>query len=79
MNGVEPVSVVIPVYNAARELDRCLASVHATVPGDTEVLVIDDASPDPATVAVLRDWQEKTSASWNFLAVDENRGFVEAI
>ncbi len=77
MNGVEPVSVVIPVYNAHRELDRCLASVHATVPDDTEVLVIDDASPDSATVAVLRDWQEKTSASWKFLAVDENRGFVE--
>jgi GT2 family glycosyltransferase len=76
MNGFDPVSVVIPVYNAPQELDRCLASVHSTVPGHTEVVVIDDASPDPSTAAVLRRWRAKTPASWRFHDVDENRGFV---
>ena len=71
-----PVSVVIPVYNAPEELESCLASVYSTVPGDTEVVVIDDASPDPATAAVLRRWQEKASGAWRFLANRENRGFV---
>jgi GT2 family glycosyltransferase len=76
MNGAESVSVVIPVYNAAEELDRCLASVNSTVPNSTEVVVIDDASPDPSVAAVLRRWREKTPASWKFIANPENRGFV---
>ena len=73
---MSPASVVISVYNAPEELERCLASVHSTVPGETEVVVIDDASPDPATAAVLRRWQEKTPGRWRFLANKENRGFV---
>lgn len=71
-----PASVVIPVYNAPRELDRCLASVHATVPGETEVVVIDDASPDPSVAALLRRWREKAPSSWRFHGADNNRGFV---
>jgi GT2 family glycosyltransferase len=71
-----PVSVVIPVYNAPEALERCLASVYSTVPGDTEVVVIDDASPDPSTVEVLRRWQEIMSVSWKFHVNQKNRGFV---
>jgi GT2 family glycosyltransferase len=71
-----PVSVVIPVYNAPEELERCLASVYSTVPGDTEVVVIDDASPDPSTAEVLRRWREIMPVSWKFHANQINRGFV---
>jgi GT2 family glycosyltransferase len=76
MIGAEPVSVVVPVYNAAEELERCLASVRSTVSNSTEVVVIDDASPDPSTADVLRRWREKSPAGWKFLANRENRGFV---
>ena len=71
-----PVSVVIPVYNAPEELERCLASVYSTVPGDTEVVVIDDASPDPSTAEVLRRWREIMPVSWKFHANQKNRGCV---
>jgi len=71
-----PVSVVIPVYNAPEELERCLASVYSTVPGDTEVVVIDDASSDPSTAEVLRRWREIMPVSWKFHANQINRGFV---
>ena len=71
-----PVSVVIPVYNAPEELERCLASVYSTVPGDIEVVVIDDASPDPSTAEVLRRWREIMPVSWKFHANQKNRGFV---
>ena len=73
---MNPVSVVIPVYNAPRELERCLASVYSTVPDDTEVVVIDDASPDPSTAEVLRRWREILPVSWKFHANQKNRGFV---
>ena len=71
-----PISVVIPVYNAPEELERCLASVYSTVPGDTEVVVIDDASPDPSTAEVLRRWRETMPVSWKFHSNQKNRGFV---
>ena len=73
---MNPVSVVIPVYNAPRELEHCLASVYSTVPGDTEVVVLDDGSPDPSTAEVLRRWREILPVSWKFHANQKNRGFV---
>ena len=72
----EAISVVIPVYNAALELEVCLRSVHATVPPGTEVIVIDDASPDVATRALLDSWAQKAIPGWVFEANARNLGFV---
>jgi GT2 family glycosyltransferase len=70
------ISVVIPVYNAPEELDRCLASVQSTVTPATPVIVIDDASPDEAAVTVLRNWRDATAGAWKFHANEANLGFV---
>ena len=40
------ISVVIPAYNAARFLPRCLASVFAQTLKPDEVIVVDDGSTD---------------------------------
>jgi len=71
-----PLCVVIPAYNAAEELNTCLESVYSTVPVNTEVIVIDDASPDPAAQKVIRSWRERMADHWSFLANKENQGFV---
>lgn len=69
-------TVVIPAYNAAEELECCLQTVLATVPDGAEILVIDDASPDPEVGRVLRRWQRRANTLWRFAANDQNRGFV---
>ncbi|MCW3840454.1 glycosyltransferase [Micromonospora yasonensis] len=46
MNPAPTVSVVIPVYNAAKTLRRCLDSVAAQTHPPLEVLVVDDGSTD---------------------------------
>ena len=74
--SILPLSIVIPVYNAPEELDACLESVHSTVHGPIEVLIIDDASPEPGTGAVLRRWRERMSNRWKFFVNEENLGFV---
>lgn len=71
------ISVVIPVYNAAEELACCLDSVLESVPAVTEIVIIDDASPDRATRDLLDRWRQAAPRSWKFLAHTENRGFVE--
>ena len=69
-------SVVIPAFNAPQELDGCLESVAASTPAGTEVVVIDDASTDPATREVLADWRRRAHGGWRFLANQRNLGFV---
>ena len=69
-------SVIIPVHNAPDELECCLASVYATVPDGTEVIIIDDASTDAEVTTVLRRWQRRTGPSWRFRIQQQNLGFV---
>ena len=47
------VSVVIPYYNQPDYLADCVGSVLAQTFDDVEVVVVDDASPEPAAAAVL--------------------------
>ena len=47
------VAVVVPVHGGLRPTLACLASVHATVPSGTPVLVVDDASPEPELAGAL--------------------------
>ena len=65
-------ALVIPVFNAVEPLRRCLAAVRASVGADTSVVVIDDASTDPAVAGVL----EELAAGWQVIRQSENRGFV---
>ena len=72
-------SVIVPVHNAPEELERCLASVAATIPSDTEVIVIDDASQDKGVRKVLAHWQQKAGPHWRFHFQQENLGFVATV
>lgn len=47
------VTVIVPVYNAADELERCVASLARNTTYPARLLLIDDASTDPRTDAVL--------------------------
>jgi glycosyltransferase involved in cell wall biosynthesis len=49
------ISVVVPCYNAHRYLEETLASVRAQTRDDVEIVLVDDGSNDPATLALLAD------------------------
>lgn len=68
-------TVIIPVFNAPEALARCIAAVAATLPQEAAVLVIDDASTDPAVDDVLRH----CPASWRQQRQAVNRGFVATV
>lgn len=73
----QPVDVIIPVYRGLAETRACLDSVLATVPPHLgEVIVIEDASPEPELVA----WLESLAAQHpriTLLRNPENLGFVQ--
>ena len=64
--------VVIPVFNAPDELARCLAAVRRTIGTAADVIVIDDASTDPAIAELL----ESACTGWTVIRQPQNLGFV---
>lgn len=72
-------SIIIPAYNAAAYLTRCLDSIFSQGYGDCEVIVIDDGSTD-GTAALLEGYpQAKVIRQENHgMATARNRGIDEA-
>ena len=57
-NGSETVSIIIPIHNTARCLDRCVESALQQSYRNIEVLLIDDGSTD-GSGKLCDDWAER--------------------
>lgn len=53
-------SIIIPVYNVENYINKCLKSVFKNLPPRTEVIVINDGSPDDSEKIIL-DYVDKHS------------------
>ncbi len=81
MNAGPAVTVVIPLYNKAREINRTLRSVQAQTRSDYQVIVVDDGSADGGgeAVAALGDPRFRLIRQRNGgVSVARNRGLEEA-
>ena len=72
----EVVDVIVPVYNAVADLRRCVASVRACTATPYRLLLIDDASTDPAVAAYFIELESDLPDNWLLLRNDRNLGFV---
>lgn len=73
-----PVDVIVPVYNGAVALQRCLNSVLSSeLVTPFSVIVIDDASPDPAVQPVLATYASNERVT--LLRNEVNLGFVGTV
>jgi len=77
------VSVIIPVFNASRTLERCLASVFAATYKNYEVVVVDDASADDSVsiagrfpCRLLRQKENRGPAAARNLGAREAKGEI---
>ncbi|GAA0712843.1 glycosyltransferase family 2 protein [Dokdonella soli] len=68
------VAIVVPVYNAPDLVERCLDAVLAHTTGRARLIVIDDASPDPAIAPLLAHYAGLARVS--VLRNGTNRGFT---
>jgi GT2 family glycosyltransferase len=68
--------IIVPVFNAVEKLKACLESIARTVPTDTRVLLIDDASTDDDVRPMLQTWVNEAKASRGLIVHEKNRGFV---
>jgi GT2 family glycosyltransferase len=67
------VSVVIPTWNGARHLERCLAALAAQTRPADEIVVVDNGSTDGTA-----DWLRARFPAARLVVNDENRGFARA-
>lgn len=75
-----PVAIVLPVYRECALVQACLNSVLASLPHNripAQVVVVDDASPEPA----LSAWLDKQAATGRItlLRNPHNLGFIETV
>lgn len=71
------ISVVVPVFNAFEELQRCLASLRDNVSEANQVIIIDDASTDERVIPWVEEFVGPPGPRWRFVRQPRNRGFVE--
>jgi len=72
------IDVVVPLYRGLDESRRCLESVlGATNRTPFELVMVDDASPEPAVSALAREVAGRAGAT--LLVNERNRGFVHSV
>jgi GT2 family glycosyltransferase len=67
-------SIIIPSHNRADLLHRCLAAVKRHAPADSEILVVDDASPNQAASKTAHAF-----AGVRVLRLERRHGFCAAV
>lgn len=75
--SVDECVIIMPVYNAAPAVTRCLAALREHTPAGARLLVIDDASTDPAIPPLLA-----VAAGWPGVTVlrnEVNLGFTRTV
>lgn len=54
------VSIIVPVYNAEKYIDRCIKSIIEQTYKNVEIILINDGSKD-SSLSILRDFEKKDS------------------
>ena len=67
------ISVIIPVFNVEKYLDKCMESVLTNTYRDLEVICVNDGSTDRCP-EILRKWKERDLRV--IIVNQENRGVV---
>ena len=58
---MEPlISVIVPVYNVEKYLDRCITSIVEQTYKNLEIILVDDGSPDNSG-KICDQWTERDS------------------
>lgn len=72
-----PICIIIPIYNAADDLRRCLISLERNVTTAARLIMVDDCSPDPQISVILDAWDGRPNVQ--IIRNKQNLGFSGSI
>ncbi len=63
--SITDLAIIVPIFQAVDDLDRCLTSLERSLPAGTRVHLADDASPDTSLTMprLTHEWPLWSSAS----------------
>jgi GT2 family glycosyltransferase len=70
------IDVVVPVYNAAGDVRRCVDAVLACTPALTRLVLIDDGSTDPGVATLFDELASRRDPRIELLRNARNEGFT---
>lgn len=73
-----PVTIVVPVFNAAPDLRRLLGCLSRDPVDWHRIVLVDDGSDDPAIAPIIADFCARHRETATAIAFPGNRGFVAA-
>jgi GT2 family glycosyltransferase len=71
------ISVVVPIHNAPHSVQRCLAALERWTPRYARLILIDDASTDPAIGELLEPFAQR--ANTRVVRSARNRGYTHNV
>lgn len=74
----EPTTIIIPIYNAYDDTQKCIKSVIRNTKLPYELLLINDNSPDERIEPMLRDFEERYE-NIHIISNPVNKGFVKNV
>lgn len=77
LNAQEPPTIIIPVYNAHRELSICLDSIIRNTLTPSKLLIIDDASTEPEISELIQSYDKFSNV--RSIKNDKNLGYTKTI
>ena len=69
------ISVIVPVYNVEKFLDRCLISITHQTFKDLEIILVDDGAPDHSP-QMCKEWAKKDNRIKVINKDNEGLGFT---
>jgi dolichol-phosphate mannosyltransferase len=76
-NGLNKVSVILPTYNEKDNIGELISRILSSVPGEKEIVVVDDDSPDGTAQAVRSLYGENPAV--RLIVRKRERGLTSAI
>lgn len=70
-------AIIVPIYNAAEDVKTCIERLLHHTPKDADIVLIDDASPDPRIKALLADAHKHPN--FRILHNATNLGFTRTV
>ena len=76
---MKALDIIVPIFNAAADVDKCLIALEQHTPAFARVWLVDDASTDIAIADLLEAFKGRAQFNMQIISNAKNLGFVGSV